>query len=602
MAQARQTRLSAVLMADIVGYTSLMERDSDGTVSAWQSARSNVVEPQMAAYRGEIVKYTGDGFLAEFSSVQNALECALTMQSAFDESPLKFRMAVNLGDVIHDGVDIHGEGVNIAARMEGLAEPGDICVTAIVRDSLRNRVPVTFDALGLQTLKNVSEPVAVYRVVRDHWAAPERGSPRSVEEVADEDVAQVVEAAEPRDEQATSLMQRPAVAILPFDNMSGDQEQEYFADGITEDIITELAKASWFPVIARNSTFAYKGQSPDVRKVANELGAAYVVEGSVRKGGNRVRITAQLIDASNGQHIWAERYDRELTDVFEVQDEITMSLAGAIMPELYVEQQKVALRKPPGSLAAWDLMLKAQWNHAQFKAESFAEARQVLFEALRLDPDIPMVHALISDIDLWGLSMGWRQDVEEALAEAAKHASTALNLDPGNAHARACMSWVELFSGDPQKAREAADEAIRANPSYAVIRVYCGNMYVILGEADLALEQYNVMRRLSPRDPLLFVADSWTALGHYVLENYEEAVEWCRRSQRQNDGFIYTLVTLLAAYGQLGQQDEARSCLQRLLELVPETSEQFVRQCYPFPDDALIERFLDGLNKAGVPL
>ena len=314
-----------------------------------------------------------------------------------------------------------------------------------------------------------------------------------------------------------------------------------------------------------------------------------------------MRRTQVRLDASNGQHIWAERYDRELTDVFEVQDEITMSLAGAIMPELYVEQQKLALRKPPGSLAAWDLMLKAQWNHAQFKAESFAEARQVFFEALRLDPDIAMVHALISDIDLWGVSMGWRQDVEEALAEAAKHASTALNLEPGNAHARACMSWVELFSGDPQKAREAADEASRANPSYAVIRVYCGNMYVILGEADLALEQYNVMRRLSPPDPLLFVADSWTALGHYVLENYEETVEWGRRSQRQNDGFIYTLVTLLAAYAQLGRQDEAQSCLNRLLGLIPETSEQFVRQCYPFPDDTLIERFLGGLNKAGVP-
>ena len=259
-------------------------------------------------------------------------------------------------------------------------------------------------------------------------------------------------------------------------------------------------------------------------------------------------------------------------------------------------------RCPPGSLEAWDLMLKAQWSHAQFTAASFADARAMLLDALALDAGISMVHALISDIALWSLSMGWRQDAEEAPGESAKHASAALSLDPGNAHARACMWWVELFSGNVANAREAADTAIKTNPSYAVIRVYCGNMYVILGEAQLALEQYDVMRRLSPRDPLLFVADSWSALGHYVLENYEQTLEWCHRSLRQNKDFIYTLVTMLAAYGQLERKEEAQKCLQHLLTLVPEPSEQFVRMCYPFPEQALIERFLEGLNKAGVPL
>ena len=384
--------------------------------------------------------------------------------------------------------------------------------------------------------------------------------------------------------------------------MSGNQEQEYFADGITEDIITELSKCGWFPVIARNSTFAYKGQSLDIRKVAQELSAAYVVEGSIRKGGNRIRISAQLTDASNGQHIWAERYDRELTDVFEVQDEITTSIAGAIMPELYVEQQKIALRKPPESLEAWDLMLKGQWNHAQFTPESFSEARALLFHALELESDISMVHALISDIALWGLSMGWREDVEQALSEAGKHATPALAVDPGNAHAMACMSWVELFSGNPQGARDAADKAIKANPSYAVIRIYCGNMYVVLGEAELALEQYEAMRKLSPRDPLLWLADSWTALALYVLGNYEEAVKYCSRALRQNDTFLYTHLTMLSAYGHLDLGNEGKKGVDALLSLVPEPSEQLVRQCYPFPDDDLITRFLDGLRKAGVPL
>ena len=601
MTAGQSRHLSAVLMADIAGYTSLVEQDSDGTVSAWKAVRADVIDPNITAHEGKIVKYTGDGFLAEFSSVQNAMECALAMQCGFDASPLDFRMGISLGDVIDDGVDIHGEGVNIAARIEALAQPGEICVTALVRDTVRNRVAVQFEDLGMYNLKHVTAPVFVYRVVKQDTPAMQAGMTEGGDTQSPSGDGTRVQSAD-NDETAGKLMRKPAVAILPFTNMSGDQEQEYFADGITEDIITELAKASWFPVIARNSTFAYKGQSPDIREVARELDAAYVVEGSVRKAGNRVRITAQLIDASNGQHIWAERYDRELTDVFEVQDEITMSLAGAIMPELYVEQQKIILRKAPENLEAWDLMLKAQWNHAQFRAESFAEARELLFEALKLDADIPMVHALISDIALWGMSMGWRENTEQALAEAAEHAATALSLDPSNAHARACMSWVELFSGDPTKAREAADVAIRDNPSYAVIRVYCGNMYIILGEAELALEQYDVMRRLSPRDPLLFVADSWTALGHYVLENYDETVEWCHRALRQNGDFIYTLVTMLAAYGQLDRKDEAQECLQSLLRLVPEPSEPFVRMCYPFPDDALIRRFLDGLKKAGVPL
>lgn len=603
MTVTQSRRLSAVLIADIAGYTSLMERDTDGTVSAWKVVRDQVIDPQVVTHQGKIVKYTGDGFLAEFSSVQNAIECALAMQYGFDDSPLEFRIGISLGDVVDDGVDIHGEGVNIAARIEALAQPGDICVTAIVRDTVQNRVSVDFDELGMHTLKHVSAPVFVYRVVREPASSRLRDAVVPPDDVlgGSTDVSARHQAGVAGID-VKPLMHRPAVAILPFNNMSGDQEQEYFADGITEDIITELAKASWFPVIARNSTFAYKGQSPDIRKVAGELGAAYVVEGSVRKGGNRVRITAQLIDASNGQHIWAERYDRELTDVFELQDEITMSLAGAIMPELYVEQQKVVMRKPPGSLEAWDLMLKAQWSHAQFTAASFADARAMLLDALALDADISMVHALISDIALWSLSMGWRQDAEEALGESAKHASAALSLDPGNAHARACMSWVELFSGNVANAREAADIAIKTNPSYAVIRVYCGNMYVILGEAQMALEQYDVMRRLSPRDPLLFVADSWSALGHYVLENYEQTLEWCHRSLRQNKDFIYTLVTMLAAYGQLERKEEAQKCLQHLLTLVPEPSEQFVRTCYPFPEQALIERFLEGLNKAGVPL
>ena len=299
-----QRRLAAILAADVAGYTRLIETDTDGTVEAWQDAREDVIRPRVSDHSGKIVKLTGDGFLVEFPTVQDAVNCAIAMQQGLADSSLNFRMGVNLGDIVDDGEDIHGEGVNLAARLEGLAEPGGIVISGGVYDQVKNRIDADYEDMGLQKVKNVSAPVQAYRVRQQKMDG---------------------DAAAPRQGITTEVFDRPAVAVLPFDNMSGDEEQEYFADGITEDIITELAKWGWFPVIARNSTFAYKGQSPDIRKVADELGARYVVEGSVRKSGNRVRITAQLIDAVTGHHVWAERYDRDLTDVFAVQDEITMT-------------------------------------------------------------------------------------------------------------------------------------------------------------------------------------------------------------------------------------------------------------------------------------
>ena len=300
--------------------------------------------------------------------MQDAVNCAIAMQQGLASGSLDFRMGVNLGDIVDDGEDIHGEGVNVAARLEGLAEPGGIVISGDVFNQVRNRIETEYEDMGPQEVKNVSAPVQAYRI---------------------RPVGLADDAAESGQAIATEVFERPAVAVLPFDNMSGDEEQEYFADGITEDIITELAKWGWFPVIARNSTFAYKGRSPDIRQVAEELGARYVVEGSVRKSGNRVRITAQLIDASTGHHVWAERYDRVLEDVFEVQDEITMKLAGAIMPELSVAEQKQALRKPLENLEAWDFFLRGQWHHSQFTREDFAEARQLLFKAVELDRGCP---------------------------------------------------------------------------------------------------------------------------------------------------------------------------------------------------------------------
>mgnify|MGYP001418569734 CR=1 FL=1 len=348
-----ERRLAAVLISDVVGYTKLMEEDTEGTVAAWSDGRDKVIKPSVASKDGRIVKFTGDGFLAEFSTVQAALECGIEMQNKLSDNPLEFRMAINLGDIIDDGEDIHGEGINIAARLEGIAEPGGICISGDVYNQVRNRITAEYEDLGPQEVKNVAEPVQAYAVrFKNTTGVSDKGG-------------------------ASPQTEKPSIAVLPFDNMSGDPEQEYFSDGITEDIITALSHLKWLNVIARNSSFTYKGQSPDIRTVSEELNVRYVLEGSIRRAGNRVRINAQLLEGETGNHIWAEKYDRELKDIFEVQDEITKTVILEIRPAIEkVELQRIQ-SKAPENLDAWDYYQKgraALYSEAGVnKAEEFYE-------------------------------------------------------------------------------------------------------------------------------------------------------------------------------------------------------------------------------------
>ena len=317
MAEERiQRRLAAILAADVVGYSKLMEADEDATVSAWHAARSDTIDPGIADHKGRIVKHTGDGFLAEFPTVAEAVNCAVAMQKKLAENTLDFRMGINLGDIMDDGEDIHGDGVNIAARLEGIADTGGICVSGSVYEQVRKKLDFIFEDLGEQTVKNLSTPVRAYKVFLEDIAA-----------------------------KTGAVSDKPSIAVLAFDNLSGDPEQEYFADGIAEDVITALSRFHWFFVIARNSSFAYKGRNVDIRQVGRELGVRYVLEGSVRKGGNRLRITAQLIEAETGNHLWAEKYDGALEDVFDLQDQITEGVAGAIEPSLRLAEIERARRK-----------------------------------------------------------------------------------------------------------------------------------------------------------------------------------------------------------------------------------------------------------------
>jgi TolB-like protein len=405
--QSIQRRLAAVLAADVAGYTRLMEEDTEGTVAAWQAARADIIRPTTIKYSGKLVKLTGDGFLIEFPTVQDAVKCAIAMQQELTSSSLDFRIGINLGDIIDDGEDIHGEGVNVAARLEGLAEPGGICISGDVYNQVRNRVDADYQDMGPQAVKNVSAPVQAYAV--NFETAVDTGTAKAPD--------------------------KPSIAVLPFDNLSGDPEQEYFSDGITEDIITALSRIRQFFVIARNTTFTYKGQAVDVLAVARDLGVRYVLEGSVRKSGERVRITAQLIDGATGNHLWAERYDRNLEDIFEVRDEITQTVVGALGPELSRAEQDRARRKPPDNLNAWDLVQRGLWRLWRFNEEDNTEAIALFKSAIEADSDLSSAYSGLSYALIVNLTRGytaWSVDKLEAARAAGRK---AVDLDGGDAFA-----------------------------------------------------------------------------------------------------------------------------------------------------------------------
>ncbi|MEE8144101.1 MAG: adenylate/guanylate cyclase domain-containing protein, partial [Kiloniellales bacterium] len=407
-----ERRLAAILAADVVGYTRLMGADETGTLRRLSELRQQVLEPLIAEHHGRIVKLMGDGLLVEFASVVNALTCAVAWQNgvaqreaaADEDKRFKFRIGINLGDVIVEGDDIHGDGVNIAARLEGQAEPGGICLSGDAYRQAQGKVEIDFEDLGEHDLKNVAEPVRVYRIAGDGAEATPAKAP-------------------------LALPDKPSIAVLPFDNMSGDPEQEYLADGISEDLITALSKIRWFFVIARSSTFTYKGQAVEVTQVARELGVRYVIEGSVRKAGNRVRITAQLIDATTGRHVWAERYDRDLADIFELQDEMTQTIVGAVEPELSAAERERAVRKPPESLDAWETYQRGLWHLWSFTKDDSAEAQRLLRRAQELDPGFATAYAFESYSHYLDAVLGFAEAPGESLAAALTAARKALAVD-----------------------------------------------------------------------------------------------------------------------------------------------------------------------------
>lgn len=580
-------RLAAILAGDVVGYSRLMGADEEGTLRQLKAYRKELLDPKITEHRGHIVKTTGDGVLVEFVSVVDAVRCAVDIQRGMAErnvdvpadKRIEFRIGINVGDIISDDNDIFGDGVNVAARLQTLAEPGGILVSRTVHDQVRDKLNFGFEDLGEQSVKNIARPVGVHRV-----------------SLAESTTETAVESAATKSSLASG--HRPSLAVLPFINMSGDSEQEYFADGISEDILTGLSKLRWFFVIARNSSFAYKGKSVDVKRVARELGVRYILEGSVRKGGNRVRITAQLIDAQPGNHIWADRYDGDLTDVFALQDEITRKVVAAIEPKLLEAEGIRSQNRSPEDLGAWDLVMRANslfWRLTKTEGDA---AITILKQAVERYPGYAPAYSMLAFALLVSRLLGWTP-VAPNVNEAAALAARAAELDDSDPWAHLALGFVAHTMRRTDVATHEYQRAIDLNPNFAAAYGYLGFTLSLAGRTDEAITHLEEAIRMSPQDPQNAIFNNGIAVAHYLVARYAEAVSFARKAVQQRDGATSAHRIYVASLAQAGQNEEARMALQRLRELQPNVSLAWCEQHVPYPPSQMT-KFLEGLRKAGL--
>ncbi len=584
-----QRRLAAIVSADVVAYTRLMERDEVGTHARLRARFKALIEPKIGEHGGRVVKLMGDGLLAEFPSVVDAVNWAVEVQAKVaelsaaepDEQRIVYRVGVNLGDVIVDGDDIYGDGVNVAARLQEIAERGGVCISEKVQTEVRGKLNVEFVDGGTQTVKNVRDPLRIWR-----W------SPGQVEA---SDAALRPLAGEP-----LALPDKPSIAVLPFDNMSGDPEQEYFADGMAEDIITALSHMPWFFVIARNTTFTYKGRAVDVKQVARELGVQYVLEGSVRKGGNRLRITAQLIDAMTGKHVWAERYDREIVDIFAVQDEVTEAIVGAVAPEFLSVEAKRAQRKDPGLLDAWECVMRGRALVWKMGHEEVAEARKLFERAIQLAPSGEFGMSDLAFVHFLEFYYRWSGSPERSSIEMMRAAEKAVAVDDHDAWAHTMLGLVNLFARRWDEALPAVERAIELNPNFAPALGVRGLVLALVGEADKAIESLDNADRLSPRDSFMALWIMGRVWANFIDRRYEEAVKTAQQAIRLAPNNPTYRRQLAASYGMMDRIDEAQAAIQEYLRLEPNHTVADSRKI-PTKIPEHLERFLDGLRKAGLP-
>jgi TolB-like protein/Flp pilus assembly protein TadD len=585
-----ERKLAAIFAGDVAGYSRLMGVDEEGTLHQLKAHRKELVDPKITEHRGHIVKTTGDGMLVEFVSVVDAVRCAVEIQRGMVERNvdvpadrrIEFRIGINVGDIISEDNDIYGDGVNVAARLEALAEPGGIFVSRNVHDQVRDKLSFGFEDMGEQMVKNIARPIGVHRV--------------SLAESTTEASLKATAAAKP--EHAAS--QRPSIAVLPFANMSGDPEQEYFADGISEDIITGLSKLRWFFVIARNSSFIYKGKAIDVKRVARELGVRYLLEGSVRKGGNRLRINAQLIDAETGNHIWADRYDGDLTDVFALQDAITEKVVAAIEPKLLQAEGIRSQSHSPEDLGAWEMVSKANslfWRLTKAEGEA---AIAILKQAVQRYPDYAPAHSMLAFMMLVSAYVGWTaREQQSQVKQAAALATRAAELDDSDPWAYFALGYVAYTMRRTDKAIEEFQRAIDLNPNFAAAHSYLSLALALAGQSDQAITHAEQAIRMSPHDPQNAVCFTALSAAHYQAGRYGEAVNFGRKALQQRSGWAPGHRIFCASLAQAGQIDEARAELDQLKELHPDISIAWIEKHVPYTAGPM-SKFLEGMRKAGL--
>jgi len=581
-------RLAAILMADVVGFSRMVEADEAGTLALLRRRRREVIEPLVRSHGGRIVKLMGDGVLLEFASAVAAVECAIRLQSRMAEANagmpepdrMILRIGINLGDVVEEGSDIYGEGVNIAARLEAIAQPGGICLSEKVYQEVQGKVDAAFVDLGPRKLKNIAAPVKAFGVAADKRpgvAGRRNAMPGTV----------------------PGLPAGPSIAVLPFLNMSGDPTQDYLADGTTEDITTALSRLRWLFVIARNSAFTYKGRSVDVRQVASELGVRYVVEGSVRTAAGRIRVTAQLIEAETGKHIWAERYDRALGDIFAVQDEITGHVVAAIEPHLYAQEGFRAASNPPGSIDAWGLAVRAMGLINRVGRRQNEEAQALLKRAIEIEPGYARAHALLSWAIWWAALCYWWPDVAEGYRQAARHAADSIALDPSDPWARMTLGLSLSTARQHQRALAELRAVHDLNPSFALGRTALGWALLRAGHFEEAIAETGNALRMSPMDSFAGIYTTIHGLALLGARRFGDALPFLRASVAAFAEYSGHYNSLISCCGHLGLMQEAQAFIEARNRVGPPIRIGELRQA--LAGFAHCDTFVEGLVKAGVP-
>jgi len=585
-----ERRLAAIVSTDIVGYSRLLGADEAGTLARMKAHRVELWSPVIDKHGGRVVGTGGDSLLVEFSSAVSAVESSIEVQQRMaereaaqpDDRKMLLRIGINIGEVVVDGDDIFGDGVNVAARLQALAEPGGILVSAKVHDEIDGKVAADFADEGEHTVKNIARPIGAWR-----WVASDAMS-------GDSRAASTATAPLP-------LPDKPSIAVLPFDNMSSDPGQEYLSDGITEDIITALSKFRWFFVTARNSTFAYKGQSPDVRQVARELGVRYVMEGSVRKSGDRVRVTGQLIDSTNGNHLWAERYDREIEDIFALQDDITAAIVGAVGHELAGAERARATQKAPESLDSWDLYQRAMWHMYRYTGEDSAKSQDLFERAITADPRFAAAHAGLALNYHLQVIMGWSDAPSDVLAAGLTSAVTATELDDMDPLGHCALGRMNMMRGDFETAIDNCQRAVALNPNFANAIHALGAALLWAGKPEEAIPHFDMALRLSPNDPNRWAIENLKGAALWFSGRYEDGIVSARKASRHPSADFWPHANLACLLAGLDRVEEAKAELAKALEKRPDLT---ITAVSGFLGAVRAERkaeYLGYLRKAGLP-